>query len=234
MVVAEQVQDAVHDQVRRVLGEGHARRRSPRARRSRSRARGRRGTAAPAPASGGAPGCAGHDSTLVGCALPRNAAFSAAMRASSQASSADLVPLGVAARRRRAPRAPPARPAPRSRPPASARPRPPPRPAAQAFSAPAGRARLVGADDLGHQRVAHHVLGAETGEADPLDAAQDALGLDQPGSDAAGQVDLGGVAGHRHAAALAEAGQEHLHLHGGGVLRLVEHHEGVRQRAARA
>ena len=54
----------------------------------------------------------------------------------------------------------------------------------------------------------------------------------RPGFLARRQVDLGRVAGDDHARALAEAGQEHLHLHRGGVLRLVEQHDGVGQRAA--
>jgi len=39
------------------------------------------------------------------------------------------------------------------------------------------------------------------------------------------------VAGDHRLGAKAEAGQEHLHLLGGGVLRLVEDHEGVVERA---
>ena len=39
------------------------------------------------------------------------------------------------------------------------------------------------------------------------------------------------VAGDDHPRAFAEAGQKHLHLHRGGVLRLVEQNQGVRQRA---
>jgi len=46
------------------------------------------------------------------------------------------------------------------------------------------------------------------------------------------EVDLGDVAGHDHARVLAEAGEEHHHLLGRGVLRLVEHDEGAREGAA--
>ncbi len=46
------------------------------------------------------------------------------------------------------------------------------------------------------------------------------------------QVDLGDVAGHDHLRAEPEAGQEHLHLLGRRVLRLVEDDERVVQRAA--
>ena len=50
--------------------------------------------------------------------------------------------------------------------------------------------------------------------------------------DAGRQVDLGDVARDHHLRAEAETGQEHLHLLGRGVLRLVEHDERVVQRAA--
>ncbi len=49
--------------------------------------------------------------------------------------------------------------------------------------------------------------------------------------DAAGEVGLVGVAADHHPAVLAEAGEKHLHLHRRGVLRFVEDHEGIRQRA---
>ena len=49
---------------------------------------------------------------------------------------------------------------------------------------------------------------------------------------AAGQVDLGDVAGDDGLGAEADAGEEHLHLLGRRVLRLVEDDEAVVQRAA--
>ena len=54
----------------------------------------------------------------------------------------------------------------------------------------------------------------------------------QPGGSAGGQVDLRHVAGDHRLRAVAEAGEEHLHLLAGGVLRLVEDDERVVQRAA--
>ena len=48
----------------------------------------------------------------------------------------------------------------------------------------------------------------------------------------AGQVDLGDVAGHDDLGAEAEPGQEHLHLLGRGVLRLVQDDERVVERPA--
>ena len=65
----------------------------------------------------------------------------------------------------------------------------------------------------------------------PGDASQDALGLDQPAQFAARQIDLADVAGDHAFAAEADARQEHLHLLGRRVLRLVEDHEGIVQRA---
>ena len=46
------------------------------------------------------------------------------------------------------------------------------------------------------------------------------------------QVDLARIAGDDHPRVLAEPGEEHLHLHRRGVLRLVEDDDGVGQRAA--
>ena len=54
----------------------------------------------------------------------------------------------------------------------------------------------------------------------------------QAGLGAAGQVDLGDVAGDDHLRAEAEPGEEHLHLLRRGVLRLVEDDERVVERAA--
>ena len=56
----------------------------------------------------------------------------------------------------------------------------------------------------------------------------------RPDLRAAGQVDLGDVAGDHDLGAEAEPGQEHLHLLGRGVLRLVEDDERVVERCGRA
>src|SRR5690606_42102612 len=52
---------------------------------------------------------------------------------------------------------------------------------------------LVGLDDALHQRVAHHVLGLEVGEADAGDVLQHLDHVGQAGLGAAWQVDLGDV-----------------------------------------
>ena len=73
---------------------------------------------------------------------------------------------------------------------------------------------------------------AEVREGDAVDAAEDAAHHVETGALPAGQVDLGGVAGDDHLGAEAESGEEHLHLRGRGVLRLVEDDECVVQRPA--
>ena len=68
--------------------------------------------------------------------------------------------------------------------------------------------------------------------ADALDAGEQAHRLGQAGGLAGRQVDLARIAGDDHAAVLAQPGEEHLHLHRGGVLRLVEDDHRIGQRAA--
>ena len=65
----------------------------------------------------------------------------------------------------------------------------------------------------------------------PVDARQDPLEALQPAAPA-GHVDLGGVAGDHDLGAEADAGEEHLHLLGRGVLGLVEDDEAGVERAA--
>ena len=91
---------------------------------------------------------------------------------------------------------------------------------------------VVGRDDLADQPVPDDVVGGEPVEADVLDAVEDLLDDAQAALGAAGQVDLGDVAGDHDLGAEAEPGQEHLHLLGRGVLRLVEDDERVVERAA--
>ena len=92
--------------------------------------------------------------------------------------------------------------------------------------------RVVGGDDPLHELVADDVLAAEVDEGDVLDLVEDVADDDQPGALVGRQVDLGDVAGDDHPRVEAEPGEEHLHLLGAGVLRLVEDHEGVVERAA--
>jgi hypothetical protein len=77
-----------------------------------------------------------------------------------------------------------------------------------------------------------HVFGGEMDLGNAVHPVQQLDGLREPRRLAVRQVDLGRIAGDDHAAVLAKPGEEHLHLHGGGVLRLVENDNGVGQRAA--
>ena len=90
---------------------------------------------------------------------------------------------------------------------------------------------FVGVDDARDQRVAHHVLAGEAGEGDAAHVLEHFLRFDQAALLAAREIDLGDVAGDHRLGAEADAGQEHLHLLGRGVLRLVENDEGMVQRA---
>ena len=65
-----------------------------------------------------------------------------------------------------------------------------------------------------------------------LHTLQNVAHLLQTGGGTTGQVHLGDVAGNDHLRAEAQAGQEHLHLLGGGVLRLVKDDERVVEGAA--
>ena len=64
-----------------------------------------------------------------------------------------------------------------------------------------------------------------------LHALEHALGVDQAAGLGRCQIDLAHIARDHGLAAKADAGQEHLHLFGRGVLRLVQDHKGVVERA---
>src|SRR5271154_3901168 len=90
---------------------------------------------------------------------------------------------------------------------------------------------VVGLDDSLNQLVANHVLAAEADELDPLDRLQHLAHDYQPGALLVREVHLGDVPRHHHPRAEPKPRQEHLHLLRGRVLRLVEDHEGVVERA---
>src|SRR5216683_7571788 len=83
---------------------------------------------------------------------------------------------------------------------------------AAAFAGCARRRRIarIGADHLLDERVAHHVDLAEAAESDAFDVAQDLAGVDQAGSAADRQIDLGNIAGDHRLAVEAEPGEKHL------------------------
>jgi hypothetical protein len=86
-------------------------------------------------------------------------------------------------------------------------------------------------DDVLDEAVAHDVFGMKIDEFDVVHVPEDRLDAHQPRRVGHPQVDLGEVAGDDGARVEPQPGQEHLHLAHGGVLRLVEDHERVRQRA---
>ena len=90
---------------------------------------------------------------------------------------------------------------------------------------------FVGVDDVGHDLVTHDVPAGQVDERDVVDPAQHGLEADEPRA-TPGHVDLGHVAGDHALGAEPDAGQEHLHLLGRGVLRLVEDDERAVERAA--
>ena len=78
--------------------------------------------------------------------------------------------------------------------------------------------------------MAHDVFARERAKRDVVEIREHALRVFQTG-DPMGQVDLRDVAGHDHLRPEAEPREEHLHLLGRGVLRLVENDEAVVERA---
>src|SRR5262245_20371892 len=80
----------------------------------------------------------------------------------------------------------------------------------------------VRGNDPLHELVADDVLAAEADEVDVLDPGEDVADLHQSRSRPLLQVDLCYVAGDDELGAEAEPGEEHLHLLGARVLRLVQ------------
>src|SRR5713226_9205486 len=91
---------------------------------------------------------------------------------------------------------------------------------------------LVGVHDVGHQLVPDDIVTSQPGEINIVDAVQYVLDQAQAAQLTGRQVDLRDVSGDDDPGAKAEPGQEHLHLLGRSVLRLVENDERVVQRAA--
>src|SRR5690606_34713986 len=92
---------------------------------------------------------------------------------------------------------------------------------------------LVSLDNAADDRVADHIGHGEADNADPFHSLQAPHRIMQAAlRGAAGDVHLPWVAAYHHAAVLAEAGEEHLHLFARGVLRFIEDHERIAERAA--
>ena len=71
------------------------------------------------------------------------------------------------------------------------------------------------------QLVAHHIIGSELLEVNPGDVAQDLAHDAQARDHTAWQVHLRNIASDHHLGTKTKAGEEHLHLRRGGVLRLI-------------
>src|ERR1700722_4897149 len=91
---------------------------------------------------------------------------------------------------------------------------------------------FVSTDDLLHQIVAHDIFLAELNSADTVDFAANFESFDQARLLSGGQVDLRDVTSDDRLGIKAQAGQKHLHLLAGGILRLIENYERIIQRAA--
>src|SRR5688572_7278763 len=91
---------------------------------------------------------------------------------------------------------------------------------------------IVCLHDLLHELVSDDVAVVEVDEADALDVLDDRKRLDEPRLPRMRKIDLRDVAGDDRLRPEAQTGQEHLHLLGGRVLRLVEDDERVVEGAA--
>ena len=80
--------------------------------------------------------------------------------------------------------------------------------------------------------MTHHVLGCEVVEADLWNALQQPFRISKTRVHTTRKVDLRTVPRDHHARSFTKTGQEHLHLHGGRVLRLIQHNKGIGQGAA--
>src|SRR5690348_8080815 len=72
------------------------------------------------------------------------------------------------------------------------------------------RPLIIRVHDARDQRMSHHVAAAHPDYADALDALQRIKRIAQAGSHAGWQIDLGQIASHHHAGALAHPGKPHL------------------------
>src|SRR5208337_3408825 len=91
---------------------------------------------------------------------------------------------------------------------------------------------VVGANDALHQVMTHHIALVEMHEGESVYALQNLDGFDQTAAARRRQVDLRNVAGDHRFGIKSQAGDKHLHLLGGGVLRLVKNDERIIERAS--
>src|SRR3712207_5379456 len=91
---------------------------------------------------------------------------------------------------------------------------------------------LVGIHYPHDEIAADDVVALEADEGDALHTGERLLGIVEPAHAALWEVDLRDVARYHHLGAETEPRQEHLHLLGGRVLRLIEDDERVVQSSA--
>src|SRR5579872_5114504 len=90
---------------------------------------------------------------------------------------------------------------------------------------------LIRKNDSLHQSMPHDIAIVENRKIDAWRVGEHGARFLQPRQLAAGQIDLRDIAGHHRLRVVAEPRQEHLHLLGGGVLRLIEDNERIVERA---
>src|SRR5437660_165502 len=90
---------------------------------------------------------------------------------------------------------------------------------------------LIGTHDALHQMMTHYVALVEVYKGNAIHALEHIHDLQQAAAPGVGQIDLGDIAGDDALRVEPHAGDKHLHLFGGRVLRLVENDEGVIERA---
>src|SRR4029078_11491843 len=94
------------------------------------------------------------------------------------------------------------------------------------------RRLVIGIDDAPHQLVTDNVLGAVDDVTDPFDIPQKPSRCGKAGRLSGGQIPLAWIAGDDHPVILTEPRQEHLHLHRGRILSLVQDDDRIREREA--
>ena len=85
--------------------------------------------------------------------------------------------------------------------------------------------RLVGSDDALNERMADYVAFVEFHDGDAVNTLQRGMRFHQSGMLVRREIDLGDVAGDDGLGPVAQTGQEHEHLLGGGVLGFVQDDE---------
>src|SRR6267154_2468931 len=80
--------------------------------------------------------------------------------------------------------------------------------------------------------MTNHVPFTEMNKRNSRDASDHFERLNQSGTLPAGQVNLRNISSDHGLGIEPQAGEKHLHLFAGGVLRFIQNHEGVVERAA--